>query len=162
MVFASICLNKAVFIHKPHYNASCHARVRIDHDHIDRRDPLSVSVKLALVGFECSVLRLDVAPESVARCRVMSGSSADLVPSRMLNMLRRVTNTSAVVTLILNLHATDFVLVSPQVTTSSVRPAQQSYIAAFHAFAMTVLCIARTPNLRKRKLLQYVPQHSSR
>jgi hypothetical protein len=136
MAFTPTLLNKAVLIHEPHHDVSCRARVRIDHHQSDRQGLLSISVKLALVGFGRPVLRLNVAPEMVEKCRVISSSNADLIPTRMLSMLRGVTNASAVVTLMLDLNATGLVLVPPHVTTTTVSPAQQSDVAAFRAFAM--------------------------
>jgi hypothetical protein len=104
MACTSTLLNKAVLIHVPHHDVSCQARVRIDHHQIDCQGLLSISAKLALSGFVDPVLRLNVAPKMVERCSVISRSNADLIPSRILSMLRGVTDASAVVTMTLDLN----------------------------------------------------------
>jgi hypothetical protein len=146
MACTSPPLNKAVPIHEPHHDVSCQARVRIDHHQMDCQGLLSISVKLALSGFGDPVLRLNVAPKMVERCSVISRSNADLIPSRILSMLRGMTDASAVVTMTLDLNTTGLVFVPPQVTTTTVSPAQQSDVAACHAFA--TICRSKTIYLR--------------
>lgn len=85
-------------VYEPYHGVSCQARVWIDHHHIDCQGLLSISVKLALPILGDPVLRLNVAPEMAERCSVISRSNADLISFRVLNMLRGVTDASAVVT----------------------------------------------------------------
>jgi hypothetical protein len=138
------CLNKTALVHAPEFDVSCLARLRVGYNQSLNQGFLSIKIVLKLAGFHSGsqVLTLSIPPEKVDRLTVTSISDDSLIPARMFDKLRGVTDASTVSTCILCLNATGNVLVPAEVTTS-LKPADPSD-TDFFAFSR----ICRTKTIR--------------
>jgi hypothetical protein len=101
-------LNKTALVHAPEFDVGCLARLRVGYNQSLNQGSLSIKIVLKLAGFHSGsqVLTLSIPPEKVDRLTVTSISDESLIPARMLDKLRGVTDASTVSTCILCLNAT--------------------------------------------------------
>lgn len=138
-------LNKIALVHAPEFDVGCLARLRVGYNQSNNQGSLSIKIALKLAGFHSGsqVLTLSISPGKIDRLTVKSTSDDSLIPARMFDKLRGVTDASTVSTCILRLNATGIVLVPAGVTTllTPADPSDEDF------FAFSRICRTETIHL---------------